>query len=83
MEDVNPSDSHQDIEQPHAYQEKNGAYDTRRADVWERGIGGSWKNTPYKDFKVGDHVLLRYPKEFYGYFGNLQARKDWGGPFTI
>ena len=83
MEDVDPYNSHEDIEQPSADQEKNGAAKTRSTDVREGGTGGSWKQTPYGDFKVRDPVLVSHPEEFCGYFGGLQARKGWDGRFTI
>jgi hypothetical protein len=49
-------------------------------DVREGATRGSWE---YEDFEVGDRVMLRHPKEFYGYFENLQSRKGWDGSFTV
>jgi len=76
-EDANPYNSHEEIEIPRADQEKYGAANIRRDDVREGATKGSWKKTPYGNFKVRDHVFLRHPEEFHGYLGNLQASKGW------
>lgn len=65
VEDVNPYNSHEDIKQTRADQEKCGAANNRRMDVREGATGSSWRKTPYENFRVGDPVLLRHPKEFY------------------
>jgi len=41
VEDINPYNIQEDIEQPHANQEKCGAANTRKADVREGDTGGS------------------------------------------
>lgn len=82
MEDIDPYKSQEDIEQSLTDQEKYRAANTN-TDGRERAIGGSWKKTPYGDFKVKDCVLIRHHKEIYGYFGGLQSRIGWDRPFTI
>jgi len=64
VEVVDPYKSHEDIEQPRADQEKYGASNTS-IDVREGSTGGSWKKTPYEDFKVRDSVLLRHHEEWW------------------
>jgi len=43
--------------------------------------GGSWKDEE-EDFDVGDPVMLRHPREFYGFFVR-KARQEWDGPFVV
>lgn len=52
VEEVDPYSSHEDIERPRADQEKKVANNTRKEDVREGAIGGSWKKTIYEDFDV-------------------------------
>jgi hypothetical protein len=79
VEEADPYNFHKGIEQLGANQENKGEDNTNTRDIREGANEGSYE---VEDFEVGDHVVLRYPIEFYSFFGR-KTRKGWDGPFTV
>lgn len=60
MDEVDPCNPNEDIEQLQEYQEDYEAADTNTDDR-EGTTGGSLRKTPYEECKVKDHILRRHP----------------------